>query len=392
MDMPPNDGLKRKIFKIARILLISGFALFCLYIFFNYLISWFLPFIIAWIIALIIQPAVGFLHSKLKLPPKLATVVFLLFFFAALGTVLFFAVDRIIYELTLLWENFSVNEVTEMVSDILNGFFEWFEKSLDNLPFFSEQMIDNIRLVINAETLNVFSRFGADIVSQIPSFIASLIKTIPKILVYTLISIISTFYIAFDFKNINKSLALQAPPKVRAVMSDIKSRFLEAIYKYIRAYFTIFIIVYSELTVGFLIVGVNYAFIIALVIALIDIVPVLGTGTVLIPWGLISIIQKDYFTGIALLILYAVITIVRNIIEPKIVGSSIGLYPVVTLIAIFVGFNAFGIAGLFLLPITVLILKNLNNEGKIHIWKTEKKDGEDKNGKGDGENDQNLHS
>lgn len=392
MDLQPNSNLKNKIFKIARLLLIAGLIIAALFIFFNYMISWFLPFIIAWVIALMIQPVVDFLNSKLKLPRKLATVIFLLIVFAALGIVIFFAVDRIIYELTLLWENFSVNEITDMASGILNDFFEWFENSLDSLPFFNEQMIESIQQVINAETMNIFSKLGTDIVSKIPSFIASLIRTIPQILVYTIISIISTFYIALDFKNINKALALQIPPKVRAVLSDIKSRFLEAIYKYVRAYFTIFIIAYSELTIGFFIVGVSYPFIIALLVALVDILPVLGTGTVLIPWGIIALIQKDYFSGIALLVLYAVITIVRNIIEPKIVGSSIGLYPVVTLIAIFVGFNTMGIVGLFLLPITILLLKNLNDEGKIHIWKTEKKEEISEEKPEESDPDQNLHS
>ena len=365
---------KNKLLKIARWVLTMGLVVLGFYIFFNYLVFWFLPFIVAWFISLMIQPAVKFLHLKLKLPRKLATIIFLLILFAALGFFIFLAVNRIVYELTFLWENFSFNDSANKISGIINNFFSWVEKSLRNIPVFNdERLIEDIRVIINSEILNIFSKFSADIVSQLPSVTASVIITIPKWLVYTLVTIISTFYIALDFQTINKSLALQIPPKVRNVMIDIKSRFLEAIYKYIKAYFTIFIIVYSELTAGFLIIGIDYAFSIALFVALIDIIPVLGTGTVLIPWGIISIIQKDYFTGFALLILYAAITIIRNIIEPKIIGSSIGLYPVTTLIAMFVGFNIIGIPGVFLLPITVLILKNLNEEGKINIWKVSKR-------------------
>ena len=378
-----NNGGKNKIFKIARIILIAGLVIAGIFIFFNYLIFWFLPFIIAWFIALMIQPAVGFLHDKLKLPRKLATVIFLLILFASLGLLIFFAVDRLIYELTFLSKNFSVNTAANKVSEIFNNFFAWVEKSLKNMPFFNdEQMIEDIKAIINNEIMNLFSQFGSDIVSQIPAFITSLIITIPKILLYTLITIISTFYISLDFKNINISIALQIPPKIRNVLIDIKSRFLEAIYKYMRAYFTIFMIIYAQLAVGFLIIDIKYAFSIAFIVALVDILPILGTGTVLIPWGIIAIIQKDYFTGFAILILYAVITILRNIIEPKIIGSSIGLYPVVTLIAMFIGFNTIGIAGAFLFPISILILKNLNDEGKIHIWKkSPNKDGDEKKDK-----------
>jgi sporulation integral membrane protein YtvI len=254
-----------------------------------------------------------------------------------------------------------------------DDFFAWLERTFETIPFFSDNnIIERLRVHLNTEISNMITQLVS--VERIQSFVTSIITTIPRIFVYTLITIVSTFYIALDFQNINRSVALQIPPRVRNIMIDIKSRFLEAIYKYIRAYFTIFMITYSELTAGFLIIGIRYAFVISFLVALVDIIPVLGTGTILIPWGIISIIRQDYFTGFALLILYAVITVIRNIIEPKIVGASIGLYPVVTLIAMFVGFNIIGIPGLFLFPITILMLKNLNDEGKIHIWKYVKKE------------------
>jgi len=389
MNIRQNDGGRNNILKIAKFVLIAGLIFAGLWVFFTYLIFWFLPFITAWIIALMIQPAVRFLHKRLKLPRKLATVLFLLILFAALGFILFFAVDRIIYELSSLSKNFSVSDSTNKISDIINHFFAWLEKSLSSIPVFNDKnLIEDIKEIINTEIINMIAQFSADIISQIPSFIKSIITTIPKTLIYTLVTIVSTFYISLDYQKINRSVAMQIPPKVRTIIVDIKSRFLEAIYKYIKAYSTIFLIAYSELTVGFLIIGIDYAFSIALFVAVVDMMPILGTGTVLIPWGIICIIQKDYFTGFALLILYAVVMVIRNIIEPKIVGSSIGLYPVMTLIAMFVGYNILGVAGIFLFPIFILIIKNLNDEGKIHIWKNikeikEEEENNDKNDKND---------
>ena len=380
MNIRQNDGGRNNILKIAKFVLIAGLIFAGLWVFFTYLIFWFLPFITAWIIALMIQPAVRFLHKRLKLPRKLATVLFLLILFAALGFILFFAVDRIIYELSSLSKNFSVSDSTNKISDIINHFFAWLEKSLSSIPVFNDKnLIEDIKEIINTEIINMIAQFSADIISQIPSFIKSIITTIPKTLIYTLVTIVSTFYISLDYQKINRSVAMQIPPKVRTIIVDIKSRFLEAIYKYIKAYSTIFLIAYSELTVGFLIIGIDYAFSIALFVAVVDMMPILGTGTVLIPWGIICIIQKDYFTGFALLILYAVVMVIRNIIEPKIVGSSIGLYPVMTLIAMFVGYNILGVAGIFLFPIFILIIKNLNDEGKIHIWKNIKEIKEEEN-------------
>ncbi|MCL1858549.1 MAG: sporulation integral membrane protein YtvI [Oscillospiraceae bacterium] len=374
-DTNNNNGGKNKILKIARGIIIAVLTLAGLFVFFNYLIFWFLPFITAWIIALMIQPAVNFLHKKIKIPKNPATILFLLLLFIILGIIIFFIIDRIFYELSSLSKNFSLAEATNKVSDIINNFFAWLEKSLASIPVLNNKNITgDIKEIINTEIINMLTQFSVDIVSQIPSYIKSIIITIPKIFIYTLVTIVSTFYISFDYQKINKFIAIQLPEKARNVIIDIKSRFLEAIYKYIKAYFTIFIIAYSELTAGFLIIGINYAFSIALLVAVVDILPIIGMGAVLIPWGIIAIIQKDYFTGFALLILYSVILIIRNIIEPKIVGSSIGLYPVVTLISMFVGYNIIGFAGIFLFPIIILILKNLNDEGKINIWKNIKKD------------------
>ena len=373
-----NDNIKNKIWKIVRFVLIAGIVVAAIFIFVNYLVGWFLPFILAIAIAFMIQPAVNFLNRKLKLPRKLATIIFLLFLLAVPGLLIFFAVDRIIYELTFLSENFVITDATNKVTDMINNFFAWFDSTFENIPFFYDNNItEQLKNYLTTETGNLITQLIS--VDKISTFITSIAVIIPKILVITLITIISTFYTSLDYNNITRAIANQIPEKVRTTIIDIKSRFLEAIYKYLRAYFLIFLIAYSELVIGFLIVGIRYAFLIALLVAVVDILPVLGTGTVLIPWGIISIIQKDYFTGFALLILYAVITVVRNIIEPKIVGSSIGLYPLITLICIYVGYNILGVAGIFLLPVCVLILKNLNDEGKINIWKTTKKNEEEIN-------------
>jgi len=357
---------KNKFLKAAKILAIAGLVIAGLFIFFNYLLFLFLPFLIAWFIAFMIQPVVRFLNNKLKLPKKLVSVLFLLILFAAVGLIIFFSSRRIIYELDSLAQNFSVGDSMSQISDYINNFFAWLERAQS---FIDKEIIDQLRIVINTEAENLIVQFGADVAANIPAFIGSLAVAVPKILIFTIILIISTFYICLDYATITKFIIIQVPPKVRVIMLDIKSRFLSAIYKYIRAYSIILMITFFELTVGFFILGVRYAVLLALVIALVDMLPILGTGTVLIPWGVFSIIQRDYYLGFGLLILYATILIIRNIIEPKIVGRSIGLYPVATLIALYVGYNMLGVAGMFLFPITILLLKNLNDEGKIRLWR-----------------------
>lgn len=113
----------------------------------------------------------------------------------------------------------------------------------------------------------------------------------------------------------------------------------------------------------------SYIFVISLVTAIIDIVPVLGTGTVLVPWLLFSFLVGDTGLGIGLLVMYVVITVVRQVIEPKLVAGQLGLPAFVTVIAMFLGVKLFGFIGLFLLPMTIIFAKLLNDKGIIHLWK-----------------------
>ena len=107
-----------------------------------------------------------------------------------------------------------------------------------------------------------------------------------------------------------------------------------------------------------------------MITAFVDILPVLGTGTILIPWGVYMLISGNYFMGIGILILYVIITVIRQILEPKIVGSYVGLYPLVTLMAMYIGTKVMGFFGLFLFPITIILLKKMNDDGHIKLWKT----------------------
>ena len=152
-------------------------------------------------------------------------------------------------------------------------------------------------------------------------------------------------------------------------MNMIKEQFVSTIGKYLRAYGLIIFITFTELFIGFSILGVSYSFIIAMITALVDILPVLGTGTILIPWGVYMIFAGNYFLGIGILVLYVLITVVRQVLEPKIVGSYVGLYPLVTLMAMYIGSKVMGFFGLFLFPIAIILLKKLNDDGHIKLWK-----------------------
>jgi sporulation integral membrane protein YtvI len=149
----------------------------------------------------------------------------------------------------------------------------------------------------------------------------------------------------------------------------VKDNVIGTLGKFIKAYTTLIIITFLELSLGFFILKVPNPFLAAAVVAFVDILPILGTGAVLLPWTIICFIFGNNAMGIGILILYIIITIVRQTLEPRVVGQQIGLHPVVTLICIFVGAQLLGVVGIFLLPVTATILKKLNDEGTIHLFR-----------------------
>jgi sporulation integral membrane protein YtvI len=168
------------------------------------------------------------------------------------------------------------------------------------------------------------------------------------------------------------TVSRQFPKSISERFMQIKGYAFSAFIKYLRGIAIILCINFAELLTGFLILDVQYAFLLALAIALIDALPAIGTGIILMPWSLVELIAGNYKKGISLFVLYLIILIVRQIIEPKIMSSSFGTNPVLTLIGMYAGLRLFGIAGMVLVPIFLAMIVYMQRAGLFVIWKTDK--------------------
>ncbi|HBF3457243.1 TPA: AI-2E family transporter, partial [Clostridioides difficile] len=182
-------------------------------------------------------------------------------------------------------------------------------------------------------------------------------------------TLIASFFFTFDYQKIVNFILKQFPEKSQFMIINIKNSSINALLKLLKAYAILLSVTFIELLIGLTILKVENAFTISVIIALVDILPVLGTGSILTPWMIISLINGNINLAIGLLILYIIITVVRQILEPKVVGHQIGLYPLITLMCMFVGAQLFGIAGLFGFPIAATIIKNLHDNGIITAFK-----------------------
>ena len=322
------------------------------------------PFVIAFVIAFLLNKPITFIAKKSHVHRTLIAIAVVVIFYSIIGVLFALLGIRLfvfIKELFSYLPNLYTTEIQPFLMqlfDSLEGYISKMDVSL--LPAmneFSSNVVQSLGELI--------SNFSVRMIGTISNYASSL----PGFFIRILFTVISTFFLVIDYKKITAFLLHQLKDKHQKLMIEIKDYVVNTLFKCILSYALIMCITFAELSVGLSIIRIENAVLIALVISIFDVLPVLGTGGIMIPWTIIAALQQDYPLALGLLIVYIVITIIRNILEPKIVGSQVGLHPLVTLMSLFVGAQLFGVLGLFGLPITLSLLKNLNDKQTIHILK-----------------------
>ncbi len=335
-----------------------------IYVVLKYGISLIAPFLFAFIVAFILKRPIAFFSRKLHMKRTFAAILLVILFYVSLGAIISFIGVRIfiaardfIFALPGLY--------TGEIQPFLVRLFENIESYAKKIDPALISILDDFSSDLLQSLGNLISSFSVNIVTAVSSYASSL----PVFLVKLLFAFISTFFITIDYDNVVAFLLRQLPEKKRDLVLTAKDHLFHTLGGYGRSYALIMGITFIELSAGLTIIGVENSVYIALLISVVDILPVLGTGGVMIPWAIYSFLQANAAFAVKLIVVYVVITIIRNIIEPKIVGTHVGLPPLVTLLAMFVGTRLFGVIGLFGLPITLSLLKNMNDQGVIHIFK-----------------------
>ena len=257
--------------------------------------------------------------------------------------------------------NIIPNIYTDTIEPIINNLAEQI------LRLFPE-MASNVEEVTKYIT-NSISSFISNASTSIVSGAGSVVAKVPTLLINSVFTIIASFFFTIYYHDITDFIFAQLPEDKAVQSRKFKGSVVVTVLQYIKSYAILMFITFIELTIGMILLRVGNPLAVSAIIAVVDILPILGVGTVLIPWSIISFIASDFKMGIGLLVLYAIITIVRQSLEPKIVGGQIGLHPVVTLVSIFVGGKLFGILGVFLLPIAAVMVKKLHEDGSLNWFK-----------------------
>lgn len=376
--MNPKVAKRRDfLIDLVYVMAIIGLA----YVFFKYCFSIAAPFLLSFFFAVILQRPLGWLDKKTKnkMHSFWSIVLVLLCVAIILGPVI-----SIIAALFREVGNF-ISFLGEQLNDLPTFLVTLQNEILKAIKFLPDSIYTSVSENITQFFGNLINDFDvsklginmSSITSGLSNGISgvySVVKNIPSILISVVIGVIAWILFTKDYKKVVKFIKLQLPDKHKNLLSETKKIFSSTILKMCRAYGIIMFITFCENFLGLTIlnlIGVmnnSYVFVIAICIAVFDILPVAGSGGILIPWSLIALVSGNVGQCVGLLILYAVITVIRQYIEPKIVGDSLGVNPLVTLAGLYFGLKLFGFMGMFIVPICVMTLKAFNDAGRIHLY------------------------
>jgi len=315
----------------------------------------FLPFVIAFVLSTLAEPLIRLLTRKFHIKRKIAAPVVLLFFLMVVVLLLVLIVLKLISEAKSFFAAIPgfFTSVYYYLNTWLSGITipEWMPPEL-------VESLGNVASDISSIIANLSSTLTGLGKSILKGAYTTAIS-FPEILLFTIITIMATFFMAIDREKISSVFLKHLPRKWVARILTLKNDMFTAIFGYLRAALIIMLITFTELFVGLTIIGVNYSLLLAVLIALWDALPVLGAGGVLIPWSIVTFLLGNTKLGISIFVLYLVILVVRQIIEPRIVGQQIGVHPLLTLMVMYGGLRLIGVAGLILGPIAFILIRNI---------------------------------
>ena len=357
--MTSKSSIEKKEFIISFIYIAINIMI--AYVALRYALPVLLPFIFAFLLSYFAEPVIGVMVKRLHVKRSVASVsVILLLVLTAVS-------------IALLLSFFIADKIGDLYSrlpqylDKLTVYFRQLEEksSLQLLPM-SEKIVLSVFKYLKG--LDIATLLSGSIGNIAVKSFSGLMSSIPYILISFIITFVAAIFISSSFKDIKLFILMQFNAKNRELIFEIRHSTAKVFKKYVKSYILLMLITFSELYVLFMLFKIRPSLILAIVIACIDILPVFGVGTVMIPWAIICLLCKSVTKGIVLLSIYAVVTVIRQIIEPKILGSGTGLHPFAMLLSIYIGMRVLGVLGVLIMPITLVIIKDLQSKKMIKIW------------------------
>ncbi len=360
-----TDRMEKWFDKVGKKILIGIGVIIGIYLIFRLrILRLIAPFIVAWIFSCILNPFVTWAHRQLKLNRGVGSIISMLTILSALVTLIYAIVRKLWLQIIGL-----ARDLPYYSNNVIEG-FNAFEEKLSAIF----KMVPATQALSNIDTL--IAQFLKSLSSVITSVIPNVyeaVAAVPDVVIFIIITLLSTFFMTKDHYYIKGFVKAQLSDTIIDKVVVMQEGLVQAIGGYVKTQFILMSITFTICLVGLFILGQPYTLLLALVIAIIDALPVFGSGTILLPWGFYNIIVGNYSLGLGLIIIYGVIFIVRQTMEPRILANQIGVYALVTIMAVYIGYKIIGIFGLIIGPAIVVIIQMLQNVGAIPKFKPVKK-------------------
>lgn len=326
-------------------------------------LMFFMPFVFGWLIALMAGPLVHFFEEKIKLKRKIGGAFVIVAVIALVVLLIYFVCSMLVQQLVGLvgalpdmWEGMEAD--LSHIADRISQFFEKLPFDINaDIGGGAEQAVNYIGELLGKMSTPTIAAAG-NFAKFLPGFFIGLIMTL-----------LSSYFFVAERMQINEWFGKNMPVTIQLRYNTIRSSLVHSVGGYLKAQLKIEVWMYILLVIGLGILGVDYYALIALIIAFLDFIPFLGTGTVLIPWAVIRILTADYKMTVGLLIIWGVGQLARQLIQPKIVGDSIGVAPLPTLFLLYIGYKFGGVVGMIIAVPIGLLAYTMYQEGAFDTTK-----------------------
>lgn len=344
------DRLFKKIDKIAIFFIVYT----VIFIGFFKTLTYTLPFVLALIFSLILMKPTKVLVNKFKVKRSIASLITTIAFFIIITLLLLWSAAHLIQETTQLAKNIQL-----YLSNNSNLFPNFYKKIYTYYSNLDPSIINAIEKNLSS-TITKVSNATISVTSAILGGIISFFSSIPYIFMVIFFTLISTYYFTKDITGFKEKVFSYIPSEKNDKIYNTVNETKKMLTHYFLSYLIIVLISFLVTLVGFLVLGVKYAVLLSFLSAIFDILPILGMGTIYVPLAIIYFFSKNYFVAAGILILFILASTVRQIVEPKIVSTSLGVHPVAILAALFIGLMANGVSGMIFCVFLVIFYNVLN--------------------------------
>ncbi len=344
--------------KAATLINLVFFIVFivAVYLLLKYAIAYLIPLIVSFAFVYILQKPTIAISEKTQIPKNILTLIFLILILFAVGLSVYFLFIKLID----LFTDLPISG---------NGLELVFSRFCGMVDGISNGLPDGLKKYTSIDSRSIINGVSQYISDFAVGLVESTVRKLPSFIFSVVISVVSSCFLAFDYDKIINFVKRQLSPESVMFVKKLKKVVNYSLFNLLRGYFILMLLTFLEMLLGLKFIGIENAVAISFLIAFVDMLPVFGTGIILVPWSIYAVLSGDASRGVYLMILYAVCAVVRYFAEPKIIGKKVGMSPFVSLLAMFIGLRFLGFAGLLFLPLITSIVLILNKNGLIKLWK-----------------------